>query len=252
MSRLPLLISSLSNVCHRLRLSVAVLLVTFAPAAMAQIPAMGLPPSNVVQLSARGFKETPQDWLRMSLTVTRDGADAATVQSQLKQALDAALAVARPASLPKSLEVSTGSFNLHPRYANNGKITGWQGSAELVIEGRDFSRISTTAGRIQTLTVGSVGFSLSREAQQALETEVQAMAIERFKQRATEVSKAFGFEGYTLREIAISSADHGGGPPIQARLMTMQASAPASDESVPVEAGRSTVSVTVSGTVQLR
>jgi predicted secreted protein len=209
-----------------------------------------LVPSNVVQVSAQAAKEVSQDWLRISLTTSRDGSDAAAVQNQLRQALEAALAVARPASQPQAMEVRTGGFSLYPRHNNTGKITGWQGSVELVLEGRDVARISSTAGRVSTLTVGQVGFSLSREAQQALESEVQTLAIERFKQRAGEVAKAFGFNGYTLREVAISAADPGGGP-IQPRMMALQAPAMV-EASVPVEAGKSTVSVTVSGSVQLR
>lgn len=238
------------NTC-RMGVVWSLVLVTFSGAGWAQSSAEPAPLTNVVQLSAQGFKEAPQDWLRMSLTTTRDGADAAGVQSQLRQALDTALAVARQASQPSAMEVRTGSFSLHPRYASNGKINGWQGTVELVLEGRDFTRISTTAGLIQTLTVGSVGFSLSREAQRALEAEVQAMAIQQFKQRASDISKAFGFSGYTLREIAISAADQGHGP-VQPRLMRMQANVAMSDASVPVEAGKSTVNVTVSGSVQMR
>jgi len=208
-------------------------------------------PANVVNISASGFMEVQQDWLSMSLNTTREGPDAVTVQNQLKQALDAALAVARASAKPQQLEVRTGQFSLHPRYGSNGKINGWQGSTELVLEGRDFALISTTAGKIQTLTMGNMGFSLSREARQKLEADVQALAIERFKQRASDVAKGFGFAGYSLREVAVSSADQEGRP-IQPRMMAMEAKAAMSDAAVPVEAGKSTVNVTVSGSVQLR
>src|SRR5438874_6712293 len=53
------------------------------------------PPQNVLQLSATGIVDVTQDLLVVSLTTTRDGPDAATVQSQLKAALDAALMEAR-------------------------------------------------------------------------------------------------------------------------------------------------------------
>ena len=207
--------------------------------------------ANVVQLSASGFKEVQQDWLSISLNTTREGSDAATVQNQLKVALDAALAVAKAAAVPQQLELRTGQFSLYPRYSSSGKINGWQGSTELVLEGRDFARISSTAGKIQTLTLGNVGFSLSREAQQALESDVQTMAMERFKQRAQEVAKGFGFSGYSLREISISAADQGGGYAVP-RMMAMQAKAVMSDAPVAVEAGKSTVNVTISGSIQLR
>lgn len=208
-------------------------------------------PANVVNIAASGFLEVPQDWLSMSLNTTREGSDAVAVQTQLKQALDAALVVARASAKPQQLEVRTGQFSLYPRYDRNGKISGWQGSTELVLEGRDFALISATAGKIQTLTLGNMGFSLSREARQKLETDVQALAIQRFKVRADEVSKGFGFAGYTLREVAVSSADQEARP-FQPRAMAMEAKAAVSDAAVPVEAGKSTVNVTVSGSIQLR
>lgn len=221
-----------------------------ATAQVTPIP-MAPEPSNIVNLSASGFLEVPQDWLSMSLNTTKEGSDAAAVQAQLKTALDAALAVARPAAIAQQMEVRTGQFSLYPRYASNGKINGWQGSTELVIEGRDFARISTTAGKIQTLTLGNVGFSLSREAQQKLEADVQTQAIERFKARASEVAKGFGFTNYSLREVSISSADQGGGQPFP-RAMAMRSKAEMADAPVAVEAGKSMVNVTVSGSIQLR
>jgi predicted secreted protein len=208
-------------------------------------------PSNVVNLSASGFLQVPQDWLSVSLNTTKEGSDAAAVQSQLKTALDAALAVVKPAVQPQQLEVRTGQFSLFQRYGSIGKITGWQGSTELVIEGRDFTRISTTAGKVQSLTVGHVGFSLSREAQRQLEADVQAMAIERFRAKAGDVAKGFGFQGYVLREVSISSADQESVQPYP-RAMAMQAKAAVADAPVAVEPGKSTVNITVSGSVQLR
>ncbi len=227
-------------------------LLAATPAAMSQQVAVPMPePSNVVNIAASGFLEVPQDWLSMNLGTTREGPDAVTVQNQLKQALDAALAAARASARPQQLEVRTGAFSLYPRHGKDGRITGWQGRAELVLEGRDFALISSTAGKIETLTLSGVGFSLSREARQKLESDVQALAIERFKARAGEVAKGFGFGGYTLREISVSSADQDVRP-YQPRVMAMEAKAAMSDAPVPVEAGKSTVNVTVSGSIQLK
>lgn len=220
----------------------------FVPA-YAETPAT---PANVVQIAASGFMEVQQDWLTMRLNTTETGPDAATVQNQLKVALEAALRVARVQAQPGGLEVSSGRFNIYPRYNSSGKINGWQGTTELVLEGRDVARISETAGKISTLTLGGVGFSLSRQASQQLESQVQAQAIDRFKARAAEVAKGFGFAGYTLREVSISSADQGNETQVRPRMVAMEAKAAASDAPVPVEAGKSVVNVTVSGSIQLR
>jgi predicted secreted protein len=213
--------------------------------AMADTP----PPQNVLQLSASGTVEVQQDLLSMTLSTTRDATEAATVQSQLKAALDAALAEARKSAQPGQLDVRTGNFTLSPRYTREGKINGWQGSTELVLEGRDFPRITETANRITTLTVGGVGFGLSREQRAKVETEAQSIAIENFKQKAGELAKGFGFAGYTLREVSVN-ANEGG--PIRPRMMAAQAKSFSADAAVPVEAGKTSVVVNVSGAVQLK
>ena len=137
------------------------------------------PPENVVTLSASAAVDVAQDWLTVVFSTSREGLDAAALQSQLKQALDAALAEARKAAKPGQLEVRTGAFSLYPRHApasaraaGQGGIVGWQGSAELVVEGRDVQAIAQLTGRIQTLTIARTGFSLSREAREKVEGEV--------------------------------------------------------------------------------
>ena len=206
--------------------------------------------SNVAQLSASGSVEVQQDLLSISMTTTRDGSDAATVQNQLKQALETALAQARQASAPGQMDVRTGNFSLYPRYGKDGKINGWQGTTELVLEGRDFPRITATAGKLQTLTLANVSFALSREQRARVEAEAQGMAIERFRVKAGEIAKQFGLGSYTLREVSVNANDQGYTP--RPRMMAMSAKSEMADAPVPVEAGKSTVMVTVSGSVQMK
>ena len=205
---------------------------------------------NVAQLSASGSVEVQQDLLSISLNTTVSGSDANIVQTQLKQALDTALNQAKQAAVPGQMDVRTGNFSLYPRYGKDSKINGWQGTAELVLEGRDFSRITGTAGKIQTLPMGNVSFALSREQRARVEGEAQSQAIERFKAKALEVSKSFGFTAYTLRDVTINANDQSYTP--RPRMMAMAKSADMAEAAVPVEAGKSTVLVNVTGSVQMR
>lgn len=229
-----------------IRLMACSLALGLSSAAMAQVmPA----PQNVLQLSASGTVEVQQDLLNLVLTTTREGKDPNVVQAQLKAALDAALTEARKAAQPGQLDVHTGSFGLYPRYEPGNKIGGWRGTAELVLEGRDFPLITQTAARIQSMTLGGVGFGLSREQRAKVEGEAQAIAIERFKAKASELARSFGFSGYSLREVAVNSNDQGNIP--RQRFAPGQL-ATAASAPVPVEAGKSAVTVTLSGSVQLR
>lgn len=209
------------------------------------------PPQNVVQLSAQRSVEVQQDLLVLSLSTTKEGADASVVQAQLKQALDAALTEAKRQAQPGQLDVRTGPFGLYPRYGKDGRINGWQGRAELVLEGRDFARITATAGRISTLAISQVAFGLSREARARVESEAQTQAIEQFKARAGELARGFGFASYSLREVAVNSNEMMPGP--RPRMMAMEAKADGMAASpVPVEAGKAQVIVNVSGSVQMQ
>ena len=79
--------------------------------------------------------EVTKDVLAIAFNTTREGSDAGAVQSQLKQALETALAEARKAARPGQVDVRTGNFSLYPRYSPKGGINGWQGSAEMIVEG---------------------------------------------------------------------------------------------------------------------
>ena len=207
------------------------------------------PPQNVLQLQTSGTVEVQQDLLQMTLSTSRDGTDPAAVQAQLRSTLEAAVAEAKKSAQPQQLEVRTGNFAIYPRNNRDGRISGWMGTAELILEGRDFARISQVAGRIQGMTLAGVSFGLSREQRARVEGEAQGQAIERFKTKAAELAKAFGFGGYTLREVAVNTNEPGFSP----RLRMMAADAKvASSEAVPVEPGKAAVTVTVSGSVQLR
>jgi predicted secreted protein len=207
-------------------------------------------PRNVVQLSSSGAVEVQQDLLTLTLSSTKDGAEAGQVQAQLRQALDAGLMEAKKNALPGAMDVRTGAFSLQPRYSREGKINGWVGTAELVLEGRDFGRMGATAGRISGLTINSANFSLSRDLRNKVEAEAQEMAVERFKAKATDIARSFGFAGYALREVSVSSADQGYAP--RPRMVAMEMKTMAADAPVPLEAGKSSVVVQVNGSVRLK
>ena len=217
------------------------------PAARADMVA----PPAVVSLSASASLEVVRDLLSMTLSTTREGADAAAVQSQLKQALDAALVEARRVARPGQLEVQTGNFSISPRYTNKGVVNGWHGSAELIIEGRDMPAIGQLTGRITTLTISRVGYNLSRELREGSEGEVSAQAIARFRAKAADHAKQFGYASYVVRDVNVSTNEPPPrGVPMQMQMRALSASGSA-DEALPIDPGKGLVTVNVSGSIQL-
>ena len=207
-------------------------------------------PQGVVNLTSSASIEVTKDLLNVTLTTTREGQDAAAVQSQLKQALDAALAEAKKVAKPGQVDVQTGNFALYPRYSNKGGITGWQGSAELVVEGRDMQAIGQLTGRINTLTIALVAYNVSRSLREKVEADASAQAIASYRAKAADYAKQFGYGAYSVREVNVASGEpmaYANAPMMRSK--TMSASA---DEALPVEPGKGTVTVTVSGSVQMK
>jgi len=213
------------------------------------------PPQGVLGLTANASVEVAKDLLAVTFSTTREGTDANTVQAQLKQALDAALAEAKKAARPGQVDVQTGNFSLFPRYANtpgSGRtptITGWQGSAEVVVEGRDMAAIGQLTGRITTMTIARVAYRLSREASQRVEADIAAEAIAAFRAKATSYAKLFGYGAYAVREVSVGTSDPQPGP---MPTMRMQATAASPADALSVEPGKALVTATVNGTIQMK
>lgn len=224
--------------------------------ALAQSPSTTLPPAayaaphQVLHLSASAHTEVAQDWLVMTLAVQKEGLQAPAVQKQLNAVLSAALAVATPLAKPGAMEVSTGEMNVSPRYGRDGKVNGWVGSAQLVLQGRDAEQITTLATRVQDLTVAHIDWRLSPEQKSAAESRIQAEAVARFQSKAQALTQQFGFAAYTLREVRVSAQDAGEGV-VLPRMSMVQMEAP-SPSPVPAVAGKSRVVVNISGSIVLR
>jgi predicted secreted protein len=208
------------------------------------------PVANQLSLSASASTEVTNDILVITFSTQREGVDPAAVQAHLTQAVNAALAEARKAAQPGQVEVSTGSFSVQPRYAPKGEAMKWQGVAELRAEGKDFDALTRLVGRIQTLSVASVGYRLSREARDKVQGEVSAQAIARFRSQAEAHAKAFGFGGVTLRAVEVSTGEAFAPPMPRFRVASAEMASAAPP--LPVEAGKSSVTATVSGSVQMK
>ena len=209
---------------------------------------------GVLGLTASASVEVTKDLLAVTFSATREGSDAAAVQAQLKQALDAALAEARKSARPGQLDVQAGNFSLYPRYSNpasgRAAVTGWQGNAEMIVEGRDVAGIGQLTARITSMNIVNVAYRLSREASQRVEAELAAEGIAAYRAKAARYAKQFGYGDYAVREVTVSSSD----PQPAPMPMGMRARAVSSSgaDALPTEPGKALVTVTVNGTIQMK
>ncbi|GAB7522477.1 SIMPL domain-containing protein [Paraburkholderia sp. 2C] len=207
-------------------------------------------PSGVLSLNAQASAEVPQDVVDITLFYEQEASDPSTLTATLNQRADAALQKAKGVS---GVTARTGSFSIFPSTDRDGRISAWRGRTEVVLESHDFTAASKLAGQMApAMQVGNVQFSLSPEAQRAAEQKLTGEAIASFRKQAASSAQAFGYVGYAIREVNV-----GYGGPIPPRpVMMMSARAMSADAKmappVPLEGGTSTVTVNVSGSVQMK
>jgi predicted secreted protein len=225
------------------KLLAASLLSTTAAIAAAQTVA---PPSGVLSLSAQAATEVPTDVVHLTLAAEQEGPEPTAISNALSARTQAVLAQAKRTS---GVEAQSGGFTIHPNTDRNGRISTWRGRSEVILKSKDFAAVSKLAGDLANqMQVQNIAFSLSREARQAAEQKLADQAVAAFRDKAQATTKLFGYSGYTIREVSLNES--GGVMPMPrmyaAKAMSADAGAP-----IPVEGGKSQVTVSVNGSVQM-
>lgn len=231
--------------------------VSCALAALALVPVMPAhaqgvvqrvaPPSGVLSLEAQASAEVAQDTVQITLFYEQQASDPAALTATLNERTDEAL---RKAKTQHEVRIYTGTFSVFPSTDASRQITGWRGRTELILESRDFAAASRLAGQLAPrLQVGDVRFSLSPEAQRNAQNRLAGEAIAAFRRQAQAAVQAFGYSGYTIREVSLGH----NGPSMPRPVMMAARSAMADGKiaAVPLEAGQANVTVSVSGSVQM-
>ena len=231
-------------------LVLAIALPGLAAAQPPMLQAVQKDPEGVVSLNSSATVQVPNDWITVQFSTSKEGTDANAVQAALKEALGTALTQARQVARPDGhVEVQGGGFSLQPRFNNKGIVNGWSGTTSLTVQGRDMATIAELAGRVQSMTVGSLDYSVSREAREKVEGDAAAQAIARFRAKAGDYAKSFGFGSFVVREATVNIDNGQPSPrPFRAKI----AMAPSMSEALPVEAGSGSVTANVNGSVQLK
>ncbi len=225
-----------------LLLSACAVPLAFAGAAHAQTMPV---PAGVLSLSAQASTEVPQDTVDITMFYEQDGQEPGALSAELNRRATAALDEARSGG---AVSARTGQFAVTPNTDRDGKLTGWRGRVEIVLESHDFNAAAKLAGKLgASLQIGGVNYSLSPEAERTAEQKLGAQAIAAFRARAEDAARAFGYGGYTIREVNLSG---GNGARPMPRMMMMAAAPSAAP--VAVSGGTATVTVTVNGSVQMR
>ncbi len=199
-------------------------------------------------LQASASTEVQQDTLTISVVAEVSSDSQKDVSDSLAKITKQAMDIAK--SSDNSVTVYSGNYRVWPVNDKKGQITGWRGSSEIMLKSQDFAKASKLAADMgPDMSIRSWSFSVSDESYNKAEQELLEQAAEAFKQRASDVAKAMGFDSYKLVNINLGGAGSNYKSPQMMRAAV--AAADSSVVSVPAEGTTETVSLDISGTIYL-
>jgi predicted secreted protein len=205
-------------------------------------------PDRRVGFSVERSREVANDWVTAVLSASHEDPKAAEVASRINRDMGWAMGLAKARS---AVRTRSGGYSTHPVHdPERQDLRHWRGVQEIVLESADVEAVTALVGELQErLQVQSLGFSVSPERRRAIEEELVAEALTAFQQRAELVRKSFAAGGYRLVEVHVGTAG-GGPPPVRPMMRAMAAEA----EMMPpaLEGGTSEISVSASGSIELK
>lgn len=217
---------------------------TFTANAADVQPPPALPTADI---SVEASRPAPNDQFRAQVyyeaTETSPGELARKVNSIIAQALQTAR------SYP-AVKLRTGANMTYPVYGKNVRnIEAWRMRSVLALEANDSSALSELLGKLQqSMVIGGLTAAPSTETWKKIEDQVISDALTAFEARAKLVAASLN-KKWKIKHVSVNTGGIQQKPimPLARSASLMAAEAVAA----PIEAGDSTVSVSVNGQIEL-
>ena len=201
---------------------------------------------TLIELSAEASRPAANDLLRAVVYAEANAADPAELAKRVNQDIAEALRLIKGKA---GISVKSGNQHTYPVYGNNRKIDAWRMRSELVLESKDGAALSELLAKLQQmkLALGNVSQLPSPAMRRVVEDGVTQDAIRAFEARAALVAGTLG-KPYKIKRLNIQqSSQVPPMPMLRAAKMEMAGDA----APVPLEAGESQISSSISGEIEL-
>jgi len=199
-----------------------------------------------VHLSVSSSAQLENDTMVATLYAEEEGSRAADLSDIVNKKIHWGLAIVKNSP---AIKYQTNAYSSNPVY-NKNKIKGWRVRQSIRLESKDMALMSDVLGQLQQqLALQSMSFSVSPENKNKRDEGLIDDALAAFEARANQVVKKLRRKSYKIVDMNIStSGSRNYRPQYQMKAMA----AAADSVSMPaVSAGEQTISVTVSGSIEL-
>lgn len=196
-------------------------------------------------LSAEAVTEVARESVRITLAAEVSGNAQVDVTSALTETVDSVMKQVRG---KEGIKAYSGNFQVWPMNDQDGRISNWRGRAEIMLESADFDAVSKLAADVaDRMPITNLAFFVAPMERARHEEALLQEAADAFRKRAEALTKAFGYDSYTIREVQLGGSGASYRPEAR-RMMAMAADASAG---VPLEGGTERISLSVQGTIFL-
>ena len=201
--------------------------------------------ATVVELSAEASLPAINDMARATVSAEASGATPGELSRQVNAMIAEGL---KTAKATPGVKIESGNTSTHPVYSSKGgKIESWHMRSEISLESTNIAALSELLGKLQnSLAVSNLVLQPSPETRKKVENEAMLEALAAFKSRAKVVADAMG-KPYKIKQLTVNTSGRYIQPMFRAAAKSMMADA----APMPMEAGETQVSATVSGQIEL-
>ena len=199
-----------------------------------------------INFQVSAVEEVANDTLVAVMYSERSGQRPSTIADDVNRDISWAVDLANKSS---TIKVQTLHYRQDPLY-NNQNISGWKARQSIRLESTEAESLSALIGDLQSrLSVASLRYTVSPARRDEVERRLIAEALSRFESRGEQIQVELGRTGYRIVNMDVITSGHSPAP-IRMRAAAMMEDAAVSAPSI--EAGVQTVSVQVSGTIELK
>lgn len=203
---------------------------------------------DVFGIQAQAEAEVDNDEMRVILAVENQNRNPAVLSDSINRDMQWALSQIKKAP---ALQARTLSYSSFPVYEDQ-QIVAWQAVQQIELKSTDVAAMNDMVGNLQArLQVKQMSFRPTSATRKAAENRLVDQALDAFKGRAELVRKNMNAKGYRIVQVDIQTGNQFQPVPYAERAnMAMFSSAKTAAPAV--EAGTSTTTVTVNGSIQLQ
>lgn len=199
---------------------------------------------NQISFDVSVSKDVENDVMVASLYAQEEGSDAQALSRRVNKSVNRAIAMLEKHD---SIQVATQNYITSPVYSKQ-KLVGWRVQQSIRLRSKDMALMSELIGKLQKeLRLSGIAFSVSREKIAEVSKSLIDEALATFRQRAGQIASGLKTDGYRIVSMRISGPD----APVVRLQQNMRVMAAQADVAPAVKAGENTLTVRVSGTIEL-